>query len=80
MTPWERKLSLTFAAVAAGVALTIWAGDTRPAETVVKAPQSRAPWTIGQCDRVLGRPARAVFNQSIYSHSGWPLWRVVCVY
>lgn len=42
--------------------------------------QSARPWTLGQCDRLAARPASAVFNRSIYSSGGWPLWQVVCVY
>ena len=81
MNPWERKLTLTLAAIAATLALVLSTCDrARAGESFVKAPQSRAPWTIGQCDRLGLGPARAVFNQSIYSHGGWPLWRVVCLY
>lgn len=42
--------------------------------------QSRTPWTIAQCDRLTGARARAVFNASLWSGQGWPLWRVVCLY
>jgi hypothetical protein len=42
--------------------------------------QSARPWAIAQCDRLAGMRASAVFNRSIYSPGGWPLWAVVCVY
>ncbi len=73
---WEHKLASCFAGAALGVALSMCEAHSAEA----KPPQSARPWTIAQCDRLgLGR-AKAVFNQSIWSHSGWPLWRVVCWY
>lgn len=42
--------------------------------------QSARPWSIGQCDRLTGRKASAVFNTPVWNLKGWPLWRVVCLY
>jgi hypothetical protein len=62
-----------------GVALALAAGidSCDGAEATL---QSARPWAIAQCDRLAGRSASAVFNRSIYSRGGWPLWAVVCVY
>lgn len=77
MTKWERKLTITIGCVVAVIALGLC---TKPARAATAQTQSRAPWTIGQCDRLTNWPARAVFNQSIWNRGGWPLWRVVCTY
>jgi len=72
---WERKL----AACVLG-AIIVLALGMREAKGAEASTQSRKPWTIGQCDRLAGRSASAVFNRSIYSRGGWPLWQVVCVF
>lgn len=66
-------------AAALGVvgAVALYTGCAHGAEATL---QSARPWTIAQCDRLAGRRASAVFNRSIYSHGGWPLWQVVCLY
>jgi hypothetical protein len=78
MRPWERKLALSLAAIAAGIALWTASCESR-AESPTAQTQSAKPWTIAQCDR-LGWRAIAVANISIWNKGGWPLWRVVCVY
>jgi hypothetical protein len=42
--------------------------------------QSKEPWSLSQCDKKAGKKVIAVFNQSTWNRSGYPLWRVVCVY
>jgi len=72
---WERKLAAVLLGAVIGLALGM-----RDAKGVEASLQSARPWTLGQCDRLAGRRASAVFNRSIYSSGGWPLWQVVCVY
>jgi hypothetical protein len=62
-----------------GVALALAAG-IESCDGAEATLQSARPWTIGQCDRLAGRRASAVFNRSIYSSGGWPLWQVTCIY
>lgn len=78
MRPWERKLALTFAAFAAGVILSTCWHNARAEEIATK--ESKAPWTIAQCDRLAGMPAIAVYNTARWNAGGWPLWAVVCLY
>ena len=77
--PWERKLTLTALSGALALALVIQSCPTKGAERIATL-QSARPWSIGQCDRLTGTHARAVFNRSMHSHNGWPLWLVVCLY
>lgn len=60
-----------------GLALFFVSGN---APAAMASTQARDPWSIAQCDRLVGRRASAVFNTSTWSYGGWPLWRVVCVY
>lgn len=69
------KQALAILAVGLLLAASIESCDGAEATT-----QSARPWTIGQCDRLTGQPARAVFNVTVWSSQGWPLWRVVCLY
>jgi hypothetical protein len=73
---WEIKLALCFLAAAILIALSTEVfGAERYATT-----QSREPWKIQQCDKLMKRPAVAVFNVSTWNAGGWPLWRVLCAY
>jgi len=88
---WEMKLALVFFAIAIITALSTEAfgGDDHVKQ--VRAPglvkvralsattQSPTPWTIQQCDKLMGRQALAVFNVSLWNQGGWPLWRVFCI-
>ena len=47
---------------------------------LVATTQARDPWSLSQCDKLVGRPVIAVFNVSTWNAGGWPLWRVTCLY
>lgn len=71
---WEHKLAACAFGAAIGLALGM---DARAGEA---STQSARPWAIAQCDRLTGRRASAVFNVTVWSGAGWPVWRVVCLY
>lgn len=77
---WERRLVSSFAGAALGLAAGLASCDARAQALLATPGQSARPWTLGQCDRLTGQPARAVFNATVWSSQGWPVWRVVCVY
>jgi hypothetical protein len=77
--PWERKLSLTIFAFALAMAFILGFCAKEADSATMATTQSREPWTIAQCDRLLDRHARAVYNVSMWNRGGWPLWRVVCL-
>lgn len=77
-TPLERwSLGISIAGVAVAMLVVGWCDQAHGTEA---STQAARPWTLGQCDRLRGRPAVAVFNASTHSHNGWPLWRVICYY
>jgi hypothetical protein len=50
----------------------------RDAKAETATTQSKEPWSIQQCDKLMGIRATSVFNISIWNVGGWPLWRVIC--
>lgn len=70
-----------FGLAAVGAALYT-ASDSQAGEGTIRSAQtqSREPWAIAQCDRLVGHRASAVFNTSTWSYGGWPLWRVTCLF
>lgn len=67
-------------------AAILFSCDAKGAERIAKAPQSREPWALAQCDKLWieqmksCRPATAVFNRSLWNQGGWPLWGPICVW
>lgn len=75
----KRSAEMKEALCVLGAALALAAG-IESCEGAEATLQSARPWAIAQCDRLAGRPASVVFNRSIYSRGGWPLWAVTCIY
>jgi uncharacterized protein (UPF0333 family) len=71
---WQAKLALSFLV---GVVIYLLMQDSQAATV---STQSKEPWSLSQCDKKAGKKVIAVFNQSTWNRSGYPLWRVVCVY
>ena len=72
---WEGRLALCI--LIAVLILALFSGWAN-AETYATT-QSKNPWTIAQCDKVMGQRVRAVVNVSTWNSGGWPLWKVSCV-
>jgi hypothetical protein len=70
---WQAKLALSFLV---GVVIYLLMQDAN-AETVTT--QSKEPWTLAKCDKIMGIRADAVFNVSLWNHTGYPLWKVTCI-
>ena len=57
-----------------------------PKRQRIALTESNHPWKIDECDRLavrlgLGdRPAGSVYSASAWNASGYPLWRITCVY
>ena len=70
---WQAKLALSFLV---GVVIYLLMQDVQAATV---STQSKEPWSLSQCDKVMNMRADAVFNVSLWNKGGWPLWKVTCV-
>jgi hypothetical protein len=75
--PWERKLAIVFFSCALGLALWMQSCQVHAAQATM---QSKEPWSLAQCDKLVGHPVLAVFNVSLWNSGGWPLWHVTCLF
>lgn len=77
MDQWEKKLAVSILG-AAVLGAAVYSCEVKASPHSSLVIQSRAPWTINQCDRALGRKATWVVNISLGNVGGWPLWRTIC--
>jgi hypothetical protein len=69
---WQAKLALSFLV---GVIIYLLMQDSQAATV---STQSKEPWSLSQCDKVMNMRADAVMNISLWNHTGYPLWKVTC--
>ena len=71
---WQAKLALSFLV---GVVIYLLMQDVQAATV---STQSKEPWSLSQCDKIMGKRAKSVVNISIWNPTGYPLWHVFCGY